>query len=587
MLQLLTNTQAVLQDHLLQIVQATFQVLHPHTGALQTVRGAHVEHQHPVDSADQFLVGQIRGKQIRVARTHAAVAAYVQVPAVLGGDHADVLTLGFRTFAGAAGHRHLELMGGTQALVAVLQKNRHVHTVLHAVAAPGAADAGLHRTQGLAVGVAGFEAGGDEFFPDFGQFAQGGAEQVHPLTARDLGVQVVFLGHFTQHNQLVRGDFAARHPGNDGVSAVLLHVGHEGIVGVLQGHVVGGQDVLVPAGGKDGRDGRFADIAAMTLAVITDQCPEGADAIDLHDIEQVLAAVREVLTDVLADFHAAFFQFAVHHVFQQCRAATTAGAGLGFCLNTSKVGTAGIDHAADIALGHVVAGADRGGFRQGIRAQRGSTALVFRQNQGLRVLRQLNAVQRILQQGVVVAVVAHQDGAQQGLAICADHHAAVVAGLLIVKANVAGARRLGMGIADRADIHTQQLELGAHVGAGKGGLTVTIQHGGQGAGHGVARCHQAKNLLTPQRALANGVDVGVGGGALVVDDNATAFTHGQFAGTGQGVLGADAGGEHDQVGFQMGIVTEIHPQAGFFAFNDFSGGFLSMNLHPELFDFML
>ena len=83
------------------------------------------------------------------------------------------------------------------------------------------------------------------------------------------------------------------------------------------------------------------------------------------------------------------------------------------------------------------------------------------------------------------------------------------------------------------------------------------------------------------------MDVGVGGGALVVDDNATAFTHGQFAGTGQGVLGADAGGEHDQVGFQMGIVTEIHPQAGFFAFNDFSGGFLSMNLHPELFDFML
>ena len=155
--------------------------------------------------------------------------------------------------------------------------------------------------------------------------------------------------------------------------------------------LVGGQDVLVPAGGKDGRDGRFADIAAMTLAVITDQCPEGADAIDLHDIEQVLAAVREVLTDVLADFHAAFFQFAVHHVFQQCRAATTAGAGLGFCLNTSKVGTAGIDHAADIALGHVVAGADRGGFRQGIRAQRGSTALVFRQNQGLRVLRQLSS----------------------------------------------------------------------------------------------------------------------------------------------------------------------------------------------------
>ncbi|MNP68222.1 hypothetical protein D3C76_1641480 [compost metagenome] len=89
-----------------------------------------------------------------------------------------------------------------------------MHAVLHAVAAPGAADAGLHRTGRLAVGVAGFEARFDQFAPDLRQLMQLGAEQVDTLATGDLGVEVVFLRYNADGNQLVGGDLAtgnARH----------------------------------------------------------------------------------------------------------------------------------------------------------------------------------------------------------------------------------------------------------------------------------------------------------------------------------------------------------------------------------------
>ena len=60
----------------------------------------------------------------------------------------------------------LELVRRAQALVAVLDPHRHADRVLHAVAAPGAADARLHGAQRLAVGVPRFEAGRDQLAPD-------------------------------------------------------------------------------------------------------------------------------------------------------------------------------------------------------------------------------------------------------------------------------------------------------------------------------------------------------------------------------------------------------------------------------------
>src|SRR5207248_3415846 len=98
------------------------------------------------------------GEELRVLRLHAAVAAQVEVVALLGGDDAEVLPLGLGALAGTAGDRGLELVRRAQALVAILQADGQRDRVLHAAAAPGAADARLHRPQRLAVGVARPEA---------------------------------------------------------------------------------------------------------------------------------------------------------------------------------------------------------------------------------------------------------------------------------------------------------------------------------------------------------------------------------------------------------------------------------------------
>src|SRR5690606_31961369 len=142
----------------------------------------------------------------RMARTHAAIARHIQVPALFSGDHADVLALRLGAFAGAAGHRELDLVRRAQALVAVLQQQRHGDTVLHAIATPGAANAGFHRTQRLAVTVARLEARLDQLTPDIRQLMQLGTEQVDALAAGDLGVKVILLRYNAEDDQLVRRD---------------------------------------------------------------------------------------------------------------------------------------------------------------------------------------------------------------------------------------------------------------------------------------------------------------------------------------------------------------------------------------------
>src|SRR3990172_5675925 len=132
---------------------------------------------------------------------HAAVAADVQVPALLGGDHADILALRFGAFARAARHRHLQLVRRAQAAVALLDADRHRHRVLHAVAAPGAADAGLHRAQRLAVGVAGLEAGVDQVAPNGRQLLDARAEEVDALRAGYLGLEAQLLRHLAERDQ--------------------------------------------------------------------------------------------------------------------------------------------------------------------------------------------------------------------------------------------------------------------------------------------------------------------------------------------------------------------------------------------------
>ena len=51
------------------------------------------------------LLVDVGGEQVGVARLGAAVAAHVEVPALLGGDEAEVLALGLGAFADAAARR--------------------------------------------------------------------------------------------------------------------------------------------------------------------------------------------------------------------------------------------------------------------------------------------------------------------------------------------------------------------------------------------------------------------------------------------------------------------------------------------------
>src|SRR5581483_12291801 len=220
-LELRADAERVLADHLAQVLDAALEVLEPDAGALQAVRGADVEHQEPVGEGDQRLVVEVPGEELRVARLHAAVAADVEVPALLRGDDADVLALRLGAFARAARHGHLQLVRGAQAAVAGLQADRHRDRVLHPVAAPGRADAGLHRAQRLAVGVARLEAGIHELAPDRRQLLDARAEEVDALRAGDLRVEAELLRHAAEDQQLLRRDLAARHARHDRVRAVL------------------------------------------------------------------------------------------------------------------------------------------------------------------------------------------------------------------------------------------------------------------------------------------------------------------------------------------------------------------------------
>ena len=97
--------ERVVDDHAAQVVDAALEVVEPAGGALQPIGGADVEHQEAVDVADQRLLVEVGGEQVGVLRLHAAVAADVEVPALLGGDDAEVLALRLGALARAAGDR--------------------------------------------------------------------------------------------------------------------------------------------------------------------------------------------------------------------------------------------------------------------------------------------------------------------------------------------------------------------------------------------------------------------------------------------------------------------------------------------------
>ncbi|MNO99376.1 hypothetical protein D3C76_911430 [compost metagenome] len=140
-----------------------------------------------------------------------------------------------------------------------------------------------------------------------------------------------------------------------------MHVAEEDVVGVLQLGIERAQHIVVPAGGENGADGRFAHLAAMAVTVLGQQLVEALDPLHLDQVEQLLTGVGEVGAEVVVDLDALLHQLGVEHLADERHAATTAGTGLGVGLDGGQRGVTLGHRLGDVALGDVEAGADLGG----------------------------------------------------------------------------------------------------------------------------------------------------------------------------------------------------------------------------------
>ncbi|CCJ75563.1 hypothetical protein BN135_627 [Cronobacter muytjensii 530] len=396
-LQLLADAEGIVQDNLAQVVDAAFEIIHPGTGALQAIGGTDVEHQEAVNGAQQGLAVEIAGKEIRMARLHAAVAADVKIPAFIGCDHAHILALRLGAFAGAAGDRHFDFVRRAQPLVAVLQFHREPGRVLDAIATPGRADARFYRAQRFAVGMAGFKARRHQLGPDSRELFKPRAEEVDALTAGDFAVEVITLRYLADGDKPVRRYFARRHARHDGIGAVFLNIGKVAIVSVLERQMRRFQQIFVPAGGEHRSHQRLADFAAVALTIAADELFKSADVVNARQVVDLLARVREVLADIFFDRHALLFELVLHHLFYQRAATAAAGRRFGAAFDRAHVGRAARHRRADIRLADVMARADLRALRQRRHAEalRGR-ALACGQDQRFRLGRERHAVKHHL-----------------------------------------------------------------------------------------------------------------------------------------------------------------------------------------------
>ncbi|KPW90939.1 Uncharacterized protein ALO75_05421 [Pseudomonas syringae pv. coryli] len=273
----------------------------------------------------------------------------------------------------------------------------------------------------------------------------------------------------------------------------------------------------------------------------------------------------------------------LENLFEQCGATAAAGGRLGAGLDCGQIGAAIVDGRADGAFADVMAGADGRCGGQGIGAQRRS-AFATRQNQARWVGRQRDAVLRVLQQRVVIAVIADQHRAEYLLAIGRHHQATVAGGGFVNEAITDGPGQRTVRITDGADIHAQQFELGGHVGAEERVSILFAQLRCHATGHLITGRNQTEHTAVPGCAFADGIDIGVAGAAMLVDCDATAWAERQFTLTGQGVLRTNTCGEHDQVGFEKLVIGKVHAIAVLLAVADRLRGAGQMHADAQRFD---
>ena len=345
------------------------------------------------------------------------------------------------------------------------------------------------------------------------------------------------------------------------------------------------EHVLIPAGRQQGADGRFTHFTAVALAVFRQQFVEGLDAFHADQMVQLLARVSEVLAQVVVHFDALFRQLGVQHLSDQRNTAAAAGTGFGFRFQRRNGVAPFVDRGDQHAFGDVEAGANLRAVRQFIHADgRLAAGGMRREDQRVRVFRQLDGVEHQLEQVAEVAGVAHQHRAEQGFVVLADDETFVDFFAFVEIDIAARAGRAAMRIANTAYVHAQQLQLGAHVCAGEGVFAAQDMIHGD-LRHFVPGRDQAEYAVVPAGAFADGVNIRVGGLAGVVNHDPTALRDGQAALRCQLVARADAGGEDDEVHFQLAAVGKAHGFACFSPFlNDLFGVFAGVNLHAHAFD---
>src|SRR4029453_8804121 len=460
------NTQGGVHHYFLDVLDAAVEPFLPTRGALQPGGGADVVHEVAVDVLQQCFVIQVLGEQLGVCRGGTAVAAYVQVPAISGGDDADVLAAGFCTLTGATGNTHLQLVRAAQAPVPQFQGDGHGYGILDAEAAPCGPNAGLHRAQALAVGLAGFEAGVNQFLPDVRQLLQAGTEHIDALATSDLGVQVVLFGDRCDDPETLGRDFTTGNARNHRVGAILLHVRQRAVVGVLQGTTAGIQDVGGVLAGQDGGDGRLADIATGTRAVLGHDLLEGGQFQDADSVKQLLAGQADVLAQGLGNLDAGLLQFAFEELLQHRDAGTTLGAGTRATLEFAELlhgsvalaGTATVDGVADGSGRDIVAGAQDCIVRK-LGPRRLPATVSAQESAGFG--RQFTSQQRA--QAHVRGSVAHEDAAQEGLCIVSGDDLLVNAAGGVGIDDFEGVFGAGKGITEARHIHAGQLQLGGGI----------------------------------------------------------------------------------------------------------------------------
>ena len=339
-------------------------------------------------------------------------------------------------------------------------------------------------------------------------------------------------GDFAQDDQLLRRDLAARHARHDRIGAIFLHVGKEVIVGVLQLRVGVFQHELVPTRGEDRGHGRLADIAATTAAVARDQFLECGELFGAHHQIQILAGIGEVLAQIAVDGDAALLQFLIEDLPDQHAAASTARARLSALLQIAEHRAAAGNGVDQIALADIVTGADLRGVGERLNAQ--STAgfpLSLWQDQIFRIGRKINSVEGVLQQRAVIVGVPDEHTAEQFGASTIDHDFFIDPVQLIDKGVSARAGGASVGIAEAGDIDPEELQLGTHIGAGKGRLDSREMIDGD-LRHLVARGDESENLTVPHHAFTDRIDSGVGSLTVIVDADAAALADLKTTGAG-------------------------------------------------------